>query len=542
MPLRSALLLLAALLAFPATAQTDGFLVTNTAGDTLLYAAPDGRILYGPDDARVTVGEGGEGLKVTVLPDAGGATPGLFEIQNPSSQAVALLGITNGSGVATSGWTYDQGTAGGFYNYNGSNPNPSVEAFTVGTGPALAARQLGGDPAANVAEFWTGSGFDESSWTLASRIGGDGRYFGSGAQFDHGLGAVYVGETWAGLASIVTNTTQWEQAGYFANQSTESFAPTLQVESVGTGNALFIDKSGSNDGIEIQQRGEGLGMYIHHTGPSGEGIRLRHDAGEGSAAAFESFNPANGSPGVRVEYRGPGRAVHSVHTGTGGTAVEGWHNGAEGFSGRFSTGDTANPTAALQGATRGTGPAFEAAQISGDAALDVAVFYTGDGFDRSTWNPVMRVAGDGNVYADGTFNGGGADFAERFEVVGGPAAYEVGDVLAIAPSADRHLERSAEPYSTRILGVYATRPGVLLGDPSIAEDTTVPVGVVGVVPTKVTGEGGPIRRGDLLVTSSTAGHAMRGEPGRVGVGMVIGKALQDFDGTQGVIEVMVNVQ
>ena len=540
--LRLPLLALAAALAAPVSAQTDGFLVTNAAGDTLFYAAPDGTVLYGPEDARVQVTSGGEGLTSTVTRADGHPSAGMFSIENEANSAVALLGVTNGAGAATSGWALGQGSAGGFYNYDGSNPKPALEAFTLGSGAALLARQLGGDPTANVAEFWSGSGTDESTWEVAARVAADGRYYGTGANYEHALGSVHIGEPWVGVASIITNTTQWESAGYFANQSTESFAPTVQVESVGTGNALFIDKRGSNDGIEIQQRGDGLGMYIHHTGPSGEGIRLRHDVGSGSAAAFESFNPANGDPGVRVQYLGTGRAVHSVHTGAGGSAVEGWHNGAEGFSGRFSTGDFSNPTAALQGATRGTGPAFEAAQISGDATHDVAVFYTGDGFDPSTWNPVMRVAGDGNVYADGAFHGGGADFAERFEVVGGPAAYEVGDVLAISPSADRHLERASTPYSTAVLGVYATRPGVLLGDPSIDEASTVPVGVVGVVPTKVTGEGGPIRRGDLLVTSSTVGHAMRGEPGRVGVGMVIGKALQDFDGERGVIEVMVNVQ
>ena len=55
------------------------------------------------------------------------------------------------------------------------------------------------------------------------------------------------------------------------------------------------------------------------------------------------------------------------------------------------------------------------------------------------------------------------------------------------------------------------------------------MGVVGVIPTKVCIEGGRIKRGDLLVTSSTPGVAMKADPEKVKVGQVIGKALQDFD-------------
>jgi hypothetical protein len=72
---------------------------------------------------------------------------------------------------------------------------------------------------------------------------------------------------------------------------------------------------------------------------------------------------------------------------------------------------------------------------------------------------------------------------------------------------------------------------------------------VGVIPTKVSTENGVIRRGDLLVTSSTPGHAMKATPITVGGaafypgGVIIGKALENFDGPgTGLIEVMVNVK
>jgi hypothetical protein len=59
----------------------------------------------------------------------------------------------------------------------------------------------------------------------------------------------------------------------------------------------------------------------------------------------------------------------------------------------------------------------------------------------------------------------------------------------------------------------------------------------------VSGENGPIRRGDRLVTSATPGHAMRGTDRRRMPGAVLGKALKAFAGPgTGVIRVLVNVQ
>ena len=71
----------------------------------------------------------------------------------------------------------------------------------------------------------------------------------------------------------------------------------------------------------------------------------------------------------------------------------------------------------------------------------------------------------------------------------------------------------------------------------------VPMGVVGVIPTKVCLEGGTIKRGDLLVTSSVAGVAMKADPDKVKVGQVIGKALQEYNGTSvGKINVLVSIK
>lgn len=66
--------------------------------------------------------------------------------------------------------------------------------------------------------------------------------------------------------------------------------------------------------------------------------------------------------------------------------------------------------------------------------------------------------------------------------------------------------------------------------------------MVGIVPTKVTAENGSIHTGDLLVTSSTPGHAMKGTDRNRLTGAVVGKALGDLESGTGVIEVLVTLQ
>jgi hypothetical protein len=69
----------------------------------------------------------------------------------------------------------------------------------------------------------------------------------------------------------------------------------------------------------------------------------------------------------------------------------------------------------------------------------------------------------------------------------------------------------------------------------------IPLAVVGIVRCKVTAENGAIARGDLLVTSSRPGYAMKGtDAGRM-LGAVVGKALQPLAQGTGAIEVLLTL-
>ena len=248
------------------------------------------------------------------------------------------------------------------------------------------------------------------------------------------------------------------------------------------------------------------------------------NVGTRSTAEFRVDNIDNFNSAILASTNGTGAALFARSFGLGRTAL--FRN--EGFS---------NTTPAVEAFSAGSGGVALLANHAGSAG-DVAIF-------QSSGTNVARIDKDGTGFFNGGVQSSGADVAELFAVEGAVARYEPGDVLVISTTADRTLATSAEPYSTLVAGVYATRPGLVLAERGIEDDVSdlVHLGVVGVIPTKVTAENGPVRRGDPLVTSSRAGHAMRGTDASRLPGAVLGKALEPFDGPgAGVIRVLVNAQ
>jgi hypothetical protein len=139
----------------------------------------------------------------------------------------------------------------------------------------------------------------------------------------------------------------------------------------------------------------------------------------------------------------------------------------------------------------------------------------------------------------------GADYAESVGVTGDRTHYAPGDVLVIDPNAPGQFLKANQPYSTLVAGVYSTQPGFVgrkHPEDAASRAAEVPMAMVGRVPTKVSAENGPIQVGDLLVSSSTLGYAMKGTDRSQMLGAVIGKALGSLDAGTGVIEVLVTLQ
>jgi len=167
----------------------------------------------------------------------------------------------------------------------------------------------------------------------------------------------------------------------------------------------------------------------------------------------------------------------------------------------------------------------------------------------------------GDLFLDGT-TFSPADFAELMRAEESPNALEPGDVLVMLPTGKLGL--SSTPYSTSLVGVYSTKPGVLGDYTSMemaedepdtvtearraAEGPRVPVALLGIVRVKVCAENGAIRPGDVLTTSSTPGHAMKASPVVVSgmqiypTGAILGKALEPLEAGTGIVLALITLR
>jgi len=148
-----------------------------------------------------------------------------------------------------------------------------------------------------------------------------------------------------------------------------------------------------------------------------------------------------------------------------------------------------------------------------------------------------------SIDSSGTFHAG-SDFAEALPTRGARTLYEPGDVLVMANSG-AGVEKTSEHYSRRVVGIFSTRPGFLgadKGGDTRVDKNDVPVAITGIVPAKVSAENGPVRVGDLLVTASTPGYAMKATDPKRMVGAIVGKALEPLLQGAGVIRVLVTMQ
>lgn len=233
---------------------------------------------------------------------------------------------------------------------------------------------------------------------------------------------------------------------------------------------------------------------------------------------------------------------NTATTGGGGGGVIGLTNSADfGFS--YATRGDATASTGSAVAIFGQTYSFNgtAGYFLNRAAGNIIVGHVGQLDDQS----VFRVDGTGRVFANGGFQAYGADFAESLPVVGDRSKYSPGDLLEIDSSGNSQLTLSRQPYSTRVAGVYSTKPGLLGTAHAIdapPSETEIPLAVVGIVPCRVTAENGPIEAGDLLVTSSVPGHAMKGVDRNKMVGAVVGKALDRLTEGTGVIRILVTLQ
>jgi hypothetical protein len=144
--------------------------------------------------------------------------------------------------------------------------------------------------------------------------------------------------------------------------------------------------------------------------------------------------------------------------------------------------------------------------------------------------------GVGNIGSTGTrFNqvfalASSAQYADLAEKYTADATYATGTVVAFG--GDQEVTISAVDSDRRVAGVISALPSFRMNDGLQSEHTAM-VALTGRVPTMVTG---PVRKGDMMVSAGAGRARAEANPA---IGTVIGKALADHDGADGVIEVVV---
>ena len=159
-------------------------------------------------------------------------------------------------------------------------------------------------------------------------------------------------------------------------------------------------------------------------------------------------------------------------------------------------------------------------------------------FKNKTGN--VRITGD--LTTDGNI---AAKYQDVAEWVLAPTALSPGTVVVIDSLENNRVLPASQAYDTRIAGVVSAQPGILLGEEG---EDKIKVAHSGRVKVKADAQYGAIAVGDLLVSSTTSGYAMRSTPVDLsGIsihrpGTIVGKALEPLKEGTGEILVLLTLQ
>ena len=274
----------------------------------------------------------------------------------------------------------------------------------------------------------------------------------------------------------------------------------------------------------------GTALYFQdHTGALGSSMFIFADAsdrlnlGAGNASRV-SITPA-GNVGIGTANPGDRLDVG------GGNQVMG-NNSAIYF--RDNTGALANSMYFI-------GDSSNRLNIGAGNAIRMTIASSGNvGIGTASPAAMLHIAG--NAQVDGNI---AAKYQDVAEWVKTGAALAPGTVVTIDPQKQDQVLQANEPYDSRVAGVVSDKPGILLGE---AAADRVKVAQSGRVKVKVDASYGSVAAGDLLVTSSTPGYAMRSTPVDMGgtmihrPGTLLGKALEPLREGKGEILVLLTLQ
>jgi hypothetical protein len=158
----------------------------------------------------------------------------------------------------------------------------------------------------------------------------------------------------------------------------------------------------------------------------------------------------------------------------------------------------------------------------------------------------VTLGGNVSVRGDVTATGSiAATYQDVAEWVPTSSAVSDGTVVILDTRKTNAVRPSDHAYDTAVAGVVSATPGLLLG---VASESKAKIATMGRVRVWVDASKTPVAAGDLLVTSDTAGQAMKSQPIEVGghkfhqPGTIVGKALEPLASGHGQILVLLSMQ
>jgi hypothetical protein len=193
------------------------------------------------------------------------------------------------------------------------------------------------------------------------------------------------------------------------------------------------------------------------------------------------------------------------------------------FTGNVTTGN-------IQGTVHsGTTGTFTGNVTSGNLSVSTGEITVGN-IVNANGNGIGNI-GSSTLYFNTVFaQATSAQYADLAEMYRGDRYYSPGTVMCFGGS--NEITIAEKDHDVMVAGIVSTRPAYTMNS-TLTGTTAVAIALAGRVPCTVQG---PVLRGQMLVTAGN-GRA-RAELNPV-IGTVIGKALQDFDGSVGVIEIVV---
>ena len=288
----------------------------------------------------------------------------------------------------------------------------------------------------------------------------------------------------ANVSGTVANATFATSAGSATTAGTVTTAAQPNITSVGTLSSLTVSANVSTGGIRTDNYYYANGVSISFAGTYSNSNVSAFLAAFGSNTITTTGNISAGN----ISASGNISAGNFVGTGVGSPAI----NSTTTLSISATSGVNINNISALS-----TGSNVTAGTITGNWTLT-----TGSRL-QATY----------------------ADLAEYYEA---DDIYEPGTVLAFGGEKEVTI---AEDGTTRVAGVVSTNPAYAMN--ANCQGIAVAIALQGRVPTKVRGS---VRKGDMMVS---AGNGFARPWNNPAMGTVIGKALENFDGVEGIIEIAV---